>query len=425
MNLTHFSTFTGNGGIDIAGEMAGFETVGQCELAEYPYQILCKHWHSVPKWRDIRDVTGESVRAAGIKRIDLLSGGFPCQPFSNAGKRRGQEDDRYLWPEMLRVIKELKPTWVLGENVDGITNMGQPICEPGVESKTVIRSEEEDFYEAVYTQQEIMQLHQIREDLKSIGYESQPIAIPACAVGTPHRRMRIFIVAHYGRSLRQGSEFRRTNAVEIEQQNANIAKRPSETQSGADVGYTEHNGQLTSKVTGQLTGTGRPGSDENVAYPNGDGLQGNKHDTGNSSKTGAGINSRSQIIRRNTEASERSTEPGLGGNINGITGWMDGIRWPAGLGGSRMWPTPTVSDIFTSNLKSTQQKQGSMHSVTLPQAVNMWPAGRGQPQYEWEPPRVAVGVKNRGERLKCLGNMVVPWQVYPILKFIYEIEKAR
>lgn len=164
MTLTHLSLFSGIGGLDIAAEWAGFETVGQCEWADYPTKVLEKHWPDVPRWRDIRTLTKESFHErTGLRTVDIISGGFPCQPFSVSGKRRGCEDDRYLWPEMLRVIEELRPRWVVGENVAGIVNMA---------------------------------LDQVLSDLESLGYATGAFIIPACAVDAPHRRDRVAIVAH-------------------------------------------------------------------------------------------------------------------------------------------------------------------------------------------------------------------------------------
>lgn len=118
--LTHFSLFTGIGGIDLSAEWAGFETVGQCEFADYPTKVLEKHWPDVPRWRDVRDVTRESVRHKGIQNITLLSGGFPCQPHSVSGLRLASGDERDLWGEFARIILQTNPRWVLGENVGGI-----------------------------------------------------------------------------------------------------------------------------------------------------------------------------------------------------------------------------------------------------------------------------------------------------------------
>ena len=162
--ITHLSLFSGIGGLDLAAEWAGIKTVGQCEWADYPTRVLEKHWPDVPRWKDIRTLTGGSFyERTGRRTVDIISGGFPCQPFSFAGKRRGTEDDRYLWPEMVRVIKELRPAWVVGENVAGIVRMALP---------------------------------DILSELEACGYRARTFLVPACGVGARHRRYRVAIVAY-------------------------------------------------------------------------------------------------------------------------------------------------------------------------------------------------------------------------------------
>jgi len=182
--LTHVDLFSGIGGFALAAEWAGFKTVVFCEIDEYCQAVLKKHWPEVPIIGDIKefrwplaDTEGNhqcwsrtkpqkqqgTIRRRNSQPITLITGGFPCQPFSVAGKRRGKADDRYLWPDMFRVISEIRPAWVLAENVAGITKM---------------------------------ELDQTFTDLESIGYATRPFNIPAIAVNADHLRKRIWIVGY-------------------------------------------------------------------------------------------------------------------------------------------------------------------------------------------------------------------------------------
>ncbi|WP_245585983.1 DNA cytosine methyltransferase [Paenibacillus pinihumi] len=186
------------------------ETVVFCEREPFPQRVLRKHWPDVPIIDDVHDFTREEMERRGIGAIDLISAGFPCQPFSHAGKREGAEDERYLWPEVVRVVDDIRPTWFVGENVAGILSMAQPDREIKVVNRISSRTEEEDFYEAVFTQQEVMLIHDICKDLENIGYQVQVYILPAAAVGASNPRDRVFLVAHTeidtsgGLSIREG-----------------------------------------------------------------------------------------------------------------------------------------------------------------------------------------------------------------------------
>ena len=166
--FTHIDLFSGIGGFTLAAQACGFKTVLFCEIDDFCQKVLNKHWPEVPIIPDIRDIDGTKWRGA-----TLLTGGFPCQPFSQAGQQRGKEDDRFIWPEMLRVISKARPTWVIGENVTGIRSMevGEGIADMDSEDD----DEKEGF--ARYT----VVLDEICSQLEDIGYEVQPIIIPAFA----------------------------------------------------------------------------------------------------------------------------------------------------------------------------------------------------------------------------------------------------
>lgn len=162
-NLTHLSLFSGIGGLDLAAEWAGFRTVGQCEWADYPTKVLEKHWPDVPRWRDIRTLTKESFyERTGRRTVDIISGVFPCQPHSVAGKRLAEKDERHLWPEFMRVVRELQPRAVVGENVPGLlSTIHDSVCA----------------------------------DLETAGYQVWTFCVPAYSVGAHHERYRVAIVA--------------------------------------------------------------------------------------------------------------------------------------------------------------------------------------------------------------------------------------
>lgn len=167
MTLTVGSLFAGIGGFDLGLERAGMKTLWQVEIDEYAKKVLEKRFPDTRRYGDIRECGGPgSSRPHVLAPVDLICGGFPCQPFSVAGKRRGAEDDRHLWPEMFRVIQELRPRWVLGENVAGLVHMG---------------------------------LDLVLSDLAGAGYTCRTFNIPAAAIGAPHRRERLWIIAYNDR----------------------------------------------------------------------------------------------------------------------------------------------------------------------------------------------------------------------------------
>ncbi len=188
MKLTHGSLFSGIGGFDLAAEWAGFENLFACEFEPFCQKVLAYHFPKIKIYGDIKKTDFSEWRG----KVDILTGGFPCQPFSHAGKREGTEDDRYLWPEMLRVVREIRPAWVIGENVAGLTSMVQFSDDVKVEDCTDLFGERY----TIETMEGPYVLDRICEDPEQSGYEVQPFVVPACAVGAPHRRDRVWIIAH-------------------------------------------------------------------------------------------------------------------------------------------------------------------------------------------------------------------------------------
>ena len=306
--LTHLSLFSGIGGLDLAAEMVGFTTVGQCEWADYPTKVLEKHWPDVPRWRDIRTLTGGSFyERTGLRTVDVVSGGFPCQPFSVAGKRRGKEDDRYLWPEMLRVIQEIRPAWVVGENVAGIVSMA---------------------------------LDTVLSDLEGIGYTCQAFVVPACAVDAPHRRDRCAIVAHS-----EGVRLQRKWACWEQIGGARL--ETSQSERDCDVLPDAY------EVRCDMRGPG------------------------------------GERVHRDAPRNEVDSS------------------------------SKAVCDPTSQRLQDGRQKEVCRpQKEQEPQRPDWWPA-------EPNVGRMVNGLPHRVDRLRCLGNAVVPQQFYPIFQAIADLERQR
>ena len=201
MKLKHLDLFSGIGGFSLGLEATGgFETVAFCDIDQYPRQVLQKHWPHVKQYEDIKELNYEKLKADGLLPIDIITGGYPCQPFSVAGRKKGEDDPRHLWPEYFRLVKECRPTWVIGENVSGHIKLG---------------------------------LDTVISDLESEDYAVRPFSISASSIGANHQRERVWIVANSGRSRGPWSELREENENETRKENANQFERSSSTPSSS------------------------------------------------------------------------------------------------------------------------------------------------------------------------------------------------
>ena len=275
--MIHIGLFEGIGGFSLAASWMGWQTYLTCEINPFAQRVLKYYWPDAYHHGDIKTLTYETVNAELTKRYGegwrkqpiILTGGFPCQPFSVAGKRRGTEDDRYLWPEMLRAIREIKPDYVVGENVHGLLSWSNGLV-----------------------------LEQVLSDLEADGYEAQTLVLPAAGVNAPHKRNRVWIVA-------KNTNYCRCLHGEIKQE-------------GADVWQQRNTG------TGSCNGIYIP---EGVAAdPNNEGLQRSK----DVRITGEERKKRNEQFARSLQSTWENfpTQPPICSGDDGISERLDGITFP-------------------------------------------------------------------------------------------------
>lgn len=412
--ITHLSLFSGIGGLDLAAEWAGLKTVAQCEWAEYPTKVLEKHWPDVPRWKDIRTLTGGSFyERTGLRTVDVISGGFPCQPFSIAGKQRGREDDRYLWPEMVRVIKELRPAWVIGENVAGIIRMA---------------------------------LADILSELETCGYRTRAFLIPACAVGARHRRYRVAIVGYAEHNGPPAAEVGRS-IEETGRGQQEGREKPGFISGGQDVAdaKSKRNGMLSDEWEEQ--GQKNVDTDrrcEDVQHADGAGCE-EQHPSGKPDKqgfSGRGCNAGDVCGATGEGLPDRAGKP-LGGcgapqqefkrpgrNVSDTDNRSRAMRRDGEL--------PAVEKTgkeWNDNGGRTEEHEPGERWTAQPGLGGMadgLPSGMDRDSiinhyWDIEPdiPRIASGIPHRVGRLKGLGNAGVPQQFYPIYKAVVDIENQK
>lgn len=275
--------FSGIGGFSLGLERAGMQTVAFCEIDKFCQKILKKHWPYVPIHEDVTKLDGKEYEGT----VDLICGGFPCQPFSVAGKQKGKDDNRYLWPEMLRIVSEAKPTWFIGENVPGIINLA---------------------------------LEQVCADLETQGYEVQTLIIPACAVNAPHKRSRTWIIAHTNRENESNMPL---NVAERMVANAQYPGWNAAAQQGSD-GETICSIEKRQESTSESE---RVYISASMAYSNSEGLQG-RDVTGSYIQKNPGIKPRSQSKRNSSEdrSKQWDVESSVGRVVNGLSGRVDRLK---------------------------------------------------------------------------------------------------
>jgi len=408
--------FSGIGGFSLGLESTGgFETVQFVENNEWCQKVLAKNFPNVPITGDIKNY--EPKRS---ERIGLVCGGFPCQPYSVAGKRKGTEDDRHLWPEMLRVIKSVKPKYIIGENVRNLTSI-----------------------------QDGMVFEQVCTDLENEGYEVQSFIIPASAVNAPHQRYRVWIVAHSDNNGQQGRFFETCDQAFARQRSKIIRRNGADMFSGSSNdgrNYAEStvNGAIQRSCNGNKTESTEPRSVCGVS------------EESNNDKNTLGENRHQEnhdraLVQEGQVRVQPPINRGLGENKTTFernkirsrddTDSRDRVETTTDVADSEsnqeiseLRTTESEHDKWNSWVESTSSSNRQSVGETKQDVANSYNTRNRTPKYEikregwWssEPNvgRVAHGIPHRVDRLKGLGNAIVPQIAYQIGLAILEAEKT-
>ncbi len=403
--------FSGLGGFSYGLERIGFKTVAFCEMDKYCKLVLQKHWKGAKIYNDVKEITKERFETDGVELPEIITGGFPCQPFSVAGKQKGTSDDRHLWPEMFRIIKEFKPRWVIGENVKGITNIQDGMV-----------------FETVCT------------DLEGEGYEVRAFNIPAAGVGAPHRRERIWIVAHAKRFNDSESIEESDGAQDQVQKEYRQNDSASRLTSGTSSVWQSNNGH------------------EDVAHSNDTRNRTPKHETNkDGQKTDEGRQEQSQLkssghskdvedsrrtLRQGTELerenanevkqedadqhqrSSSPSEPNVAHTYTRLSNGSFEEVQPRGQTFDTSSQRTDVANTKSSDRHDNEAVTGDGESSTQEVSRDGSSVSGEGSWWHTEPDvgRVAHGVPGRVHRLKSLGNSIVPKIAEEIGKAIMEAE---
>lgn len=304
--MKHASLFSGIGGFDLAAHWAGWANVFQCEIDPFCNRVLEKNFPDVQRYGDIKTTDFRPWCGA----VDVLSGGFPCQPYSSAGKRLGKADERHLWPEMLRAIREIEPTWVVGENVRGLVSWSAGLV-----------------------------FEEVCADLESAGYEVQPFVLPAAGVDAPHERQRVWFVAH-STGIGRKTEKPRRRRSDVERFHRNAANPDGSIQRGlcgepgkvpTEKSIYRHDSTATSNANrewqqqpqGDIEEGGRRSGHCCQVAPDADGQ---RWEDGVPGPRSSGPNHQPGNTDQNDQWANWPTQPPLCGRDDGVSNRVDSIR---------------------------------------------------------------------------------------------------